>query len=97
MDAVGDGVAQIEAEAGYESGGPLRRQFARRGYRGRRGRLAVAGSSLMAFNPQATLARGFAIVRGPDGELIRSVVQARPGAPLRVQVSDGVFGATVDG
>jgi len=68
-----------------------------RGLERRRGRLAVAGSSLMAFNPQATLARGFAIVRGPDGELIRSVVQARPGAPLRVQVSDGVFGATVDG
>ena len=68
-----------------------------RGLERRRGRLAVAGSSLMAFNPQATLARGFAIVRGPDGELIRSVVQARLGAPLRVQVSDGVFGATVDG
>ena len=68
-----------------------------RGLERRRGRLAVAGSSLMAFNPHATLARGFAIVRGPDGELIRSVVQARPGAPLRVQVSDGVFGATVDG
>ena len=68
-----------------------------RGLERRRGRLAVAGSSLMAFSPQATLARGFAIVRGPDGELIRSVVQAQPGAPLRVQVSDGVFGATVDG
>jgi len=68
-----------------------------RGLERRRGRLAVAGSSLMAFSPQATLARGFAIVRGPDGELIRSIVQARPGAPLRVQVSDGVFGATVDG
>ncbi len=68
-----------------------------RGLERRRGRLAVAGSSLMAFNPQATLARGFAIVRGPDGELIRSVVQARPGVSLRVQVSDGVFGATVDG
>ncbi len=68
-----------------------------RGLERRRGRLAVAGSSLIAFSPQATLARGFAIVRGPDGELIRSTVQARPGAPLRVQVSDGVFRATVDG
>jgi len=68
-----------------------------RGLERRRGRLAVAASSLTAFSPQATLARGFAIVRGPDGELIRSIVQTRPGVPLRVQVSDGVFGATVDG
>lgn len=67
-----------------------------RGLERRRGRLAVAGSSLAAFSPQATLARGFAIVRGPDGELIRSIAQARPGASLSVQLSDGVFGATVD-
>ncbi|HOU40543.1 MAG TPA: exodeoxyribonuclease VII large subunit [Promineifilum sp.] len=69
---------------------------AARGLERRRGWLAVAGSSLAAFSPQATLARGFAIVRGPDGQLIRSVIQAQPGAALRVQVSDGVFGATVD-
>ncbi len=60
-----------------------------------RGRLAVAGAALSAVSPLATLARGFAIVRDADGRLIRAVSEARPGATITIQVSDGAFGAQV--
>ncbi|MBP8950235.1 MAG: exodeoxyribonuclease VII large subunit [Candidatus Promineofilum sp.] len=60
-----------------------------------RGRLAVAGAALSAVSPLATLARGFAIVRDTDGRLIRAVSEARPGATITIQVSDGAFGAQV--
>lgn len=63
----------------------------------RRGRLAVAGAALAGVSPLATLARGFAIVRGADGAVIHSTAQARPGAILTIQVSDGAFGAEVTG
>lgn len=62
-----------------------------------RGRLAVAGASLSAVSPLATLARGFAIVRDAEGRLIRAVDEAQPGATLTIQVSDGTFGAQVTG
>jgi exodeoxyribonuclease VII large subunit len=60
------------------------------------GRLAVARASLMAVSPEATLTRGFAIVRDSDGRLINSVKQARSGRSITIQVSDGEFGARVD-
>ena len=59
-------------------------------------RLAVAGAGLSAVSPTATLARGFAIVRDADGQVIRSVVQARSGDDITIQVSDGTFGARVE-
>ena len=62
-----------------------------------RGRLAIAGAGLSAVSPLATLARGFAIVRDADGRLIRAVGEARPGATITIQVSDGTFGAQVTG
>ncbi len=60
------------------------------------GRLAVARASLMAVSPEATLTRGFAIVRDSDGRLIKSINQIRPGRNITIQVSDGEFGARVD-
>ena len=68
-----------------------------RGLERRRGRWAVAAGSLATVSPLATLARGFAIVRDADGALIRSTTQAQPGAAVTVQVSDGIFGARVEG
>ncbi len=68
-----------------------------RGLERRRSRWAVAAGSLATVSPLATLARGFAIVRDAEGALIRSTAQARPGAAVTVQVSDGVFGARVEG
>ena len=68
-----------------------------RGLERRRSRWAVAAGSLATVSPLATLARGFAIVRDAEGALIRSTAQARPGAAVTVQVSDGVFRARVEG
>jgi exodeoxyribonuclease VII large subunit len=58
-------------------------------------RLAVLRAGLEAVSPQATLARGYAIVRSNDGQLVRSVAQVEPGDTIEVQVSDGHFGAEV--
>lgn len=58
-------------------------------------RLAIARVGLSAASPEAALARGFAIVRDGDGRIIREAAQAKPGAAITVQVSDGHFGARV--
>lgn len=60
-----------------------------------RTRLQGLSQRLDALNPLAVLQRGYAIVTRPDGEVVRSVTQAIPGTALRVQVSDGKFGARV--
>jgi exodeoxyribonuclease VII large subunit len=51
---------------------------------------------LGALNPQAILRRGYAIVR-QDGKSLRSSSKIKPGAIVEVQLSDGSFGATVNG
>jgi exodeoxyribonuclease VII large subunit len=53
--------------------------------------------ALHVISPLAVLERGYALVSGPDGSLVRTTAQAAPGLPLRVRVADGEFGATVDG
>lgn len=58
-------------------------------------RLAVARASLAAISPAATLARGFAIVRRADGQLVKRVGDVADSDAITVQVSDGEFGATV--
>ncbi len=55
------------------------------------GRLAVARAQLQAVGPQATLARGYAIVRNENGRIVRSVGQVKAGDGLDVQVEDGRF------
>jgi exodeoxyribonuclease VII large subunit len=60
------------------------------------GRLAVARASLTAVSPLATLARGYAIVRGEDGRVIRSTHSVTPGDKLNIQVADGDFDAIVE-
>jgi exodeoxyribonuclease VII large subunit len=65
------------------------------GYRVALGRERWRGlaQALNTVSPLAVLARGYAVVTGPDGHIVRRVEQAQPGAALRVQVSDGEFGA----
>ncbi|MEO6885115.1 MAG: exodeoxyribonuclease VII large subunit [Jatrophihabitantaceae bacterium] len=46
---------------------------------------------LRTLSPQATLDRGYAVVRRPDGSLVRSTVDAS--GPLRIRVADGEFEA----
>jgi exodeoxyribonuclease VII large subunit len=68
------------------------------GRAGCRGRLDVCGGKLAALDPTAVLSRGYAIatVRS-SGRAVRTVSEATPGAVLDVRVSDGVFGAIVEG
>jgi len=59
----------------------------------KRASLEHAHGRLRALSPRATLARGYAIVRGGDG-----VVTSPPasGSRVDVEVAEGTFGATVD-
>ncbi len=61
-----------------------------------RARLHGAQRQLEALNPQATLERGYAIVRKePAGGVVTSVGQVQAGDAIRVRVKDGEFDATV--
>ncbi len=62
----------------------------------RRAQLAGQGQRLEALSPAAVLGRGFAIVIGPDGRVVRAARQVKSGDRLNVQVSDGTFGARVE-
>jgi exodeoxyribonuclease VII large subunit len=60
--------------------------------------LAGLRARLAALSPEATLERGYAIVRQEDtGAVVRSVAQVRRGDPLAITLQDGEFGATADG
>ena len=58
-----------------------------------RARLHGLSGRLAALGPEATLARGYAIVRRADGRVVRSTADSAPGDALRVRVNDGEFGA----
>lgn len=60
-----------------------------------RGVLAVAQARLATISPLATLARGYAIVRGQDGEIVRTVKAVSAGDKIKIQIADGDFGAAV--
>jgi exodeoxyribonuclease VII large subunit len=65
---------------------------------GGRAHLATAGAGLAVLGPQATLERGYAIVRvTSDGSIVRDPAQAPPGTRLDVRVAHGGLPATVDG
>jgi exodeoxyribonuclease VII large subunit len=62
----------------------------------RREQLNGALRHLAALNPEATLARGYAIVREKStGRVVKSVSQVSARAEIRVRVRDGEFEATV--
>jgi exodeoxyribonuclease VII large subunit len=68
------------------------------GRAGCRGRIDVCGGKLAALDPTAVLSRGYAIATArSSGRAVRTVSEATPGAVLDVRVSDGVFGAIVEG
>jgi exodeoxyribonuclease VII large subunit len=63
-----------------------------------RSELSGAEAHLLALSPQATLERGYAIVRQRErGAVVRSVAQVQFGDELAIQVQDGEFGAVVGG
>jgi exodeoxyribonuclease VII large subunit len=66
------------------------------GVRIQRARLSGLDLRLAALSPLAVLERGFAIVRHPDGRLVRSVNQVKAKDDLQVRVSDGQFEVRVE-
>jgi exodeoxyribonuclease VII large subunit len=62
-----------------------------------RSTLDASGAALAVLGPNATLERGYAIVRrAPDGAIVRDPTQAPGGTPLTIRVAHGEIGATVD-
>ncbi len=60
--------------------------------------LAAASASLAALGPQATLERGYAIVRrGDDGTILREPLVAPAGTRLLLSLAAGTLAATSDG
>jgi exodeoxyribonuclease VII large subunit len=58
-------------------------------------RVALLTARLEAISPLATLERGYAIVRRPDGRVVRRVGDVQPTETLSVQVTDGEFSVQV--
>ena len=61
----------------------------------RRSRLSAVAGRLRALSPQATLDRGYAIVRA-EGTVVRSSRTLAPGEAVDVRLAEGGFGAEVD-
>ncbi|MFC5790579.1 exodeoxyribonuclease VII large subunit [Agromyces tardus] len=60
-------------------------------------RTAELRTQLRALSPQATLDRGYAIVQGADGHVVRAPGGAPAGAPLVVTLAEGSLAATSQG
>lgn len=62
-----------------------------------RGDLTTTSAALVVLGPQATLDRGYAIVRrAGDGSIVRDPAQAPGGTPLSLRVAAGSLPATAD-
>ena len=62
-----------------------------------RGRLAAASAALWALGPDATLARGYAIVRrAADEAIVRDPADSPPGTLLRLRVARGELAARAE-
>jgi exodeoxyribonuclease VII large subunit len=63
-----------------------------------RASLEAARAALVVLGPDATLERGYAVVRrAADGSVLRDPAQAPAGTALTVRLARGELGATVDG
>src|SRR5215212_613977 len=63
----------------------------------RRAAVNQAGAALSVLGPQATLDRGYGIVRtSDDGAIVRDPAQVRRGSRLSIRVARGEFPATAD-
>ena len=56
--------------------------------------LAHTLARVVALSPQATLARGYAVVQADDGAVLRAAATARPGQHLSVRLSAGTLSVT---
>jgi exodeoxyribonuclease VII large subunit len=64
---------------------------------GSRRQLESLVKTLQAVGPEATLARGYAIVTLADGDIVRAPAQVSPEQEIAVQVAGGRFAARVTG
>ena len=60
------------------------------------GRIAAYDDRLRALSPRRVMERGYCLVRGPDGRLLRAATRLTPGDSIRVEFSRGEADATVD-
>ncbi len=58
--------------------------------------LGLQSAALAALSPYATLERGYSIVRGPDGAVLRDAGAVKSGDPLSVRLQRGELGARVE-
>jgi exodeoxyribonuclease VII large subunit len=63
----------------------------------RRRSLDGVGQLLASLGYKSILARGFALVRGADGQPVRTAAGVAPGQALALEFADGVARATADG
>jgi len=61
-----------------------------------RAELSSSAAGLSALDPFATLERGYAIVRQPDGRVVVDATSQRPGAALEVRLARGALDVSVD-
>jgi exodeoxyribonuclease VII large subunit len=78
--------------------------FAHRGQRAaqiylarRRDRLTSCGQLLIAYSYREVLKRGFALVRGADGQPLHAAAVIGPGMKLNIEFADGHVTATAEG
>jgi exodeoxyribonuclease VII large subunit len=64
-------------------------------FSGRRTALQHAEARLLTLSPLAVLSRGYALVYGPDGKLLRSAGDAKPGDSIRARLATGSLDAEV--
>ena len=60
-------------------------------------RIGHLSARLATLGPAATLARGYAVVQGAGGAVLRSTADAPAGTALRIRLSDGAIGAVSTG
>lgn len=59
------------------------------------GRLQADGRHLEALSPRRTLERGYAVVKRPDGEVLRSAAGVGQGDRIEVDLAEGALSASV--
>ncbi|ADG97561.1 exodeoxyribonuclease VII, large subunit [Segniliparus rotundus DSM 44985] len=92
--ALSDPHAMLRARAeGLRGARDTLRRSVQRQIEHERHAVAASAARLAALGPAATLARGYALVQGADGELVRDPAQTKPGDRLRIRLADGLLGA----
>jgi exodeoxyribonuclease VII large subunit len=61
----------------------------------RRTRLSAATARLQALSPLNVLARGYALIYNPDGNLLRSAAETSPGTTIHARLAEGSLTAQV--